>query len=399
MDDAETERLLKAFPGSKRAAQGVILKLDDEHTFHVLSVRPQAESAGLDVRESFFIPFCAKSEILRLRSLRGPHDYLLRIRAEAIVNSPRTVRVMMKRRELFEATGRPWALTHYYHSLDSFHKIYINNLQKAASKALKSIPSGLVPITEANAACIGSLTGEVVVVSESLYHFYYFMTIAVYGGKLELAFADRINALLIAFRIMNEAESLDFDLDQRGILPLKIERRLQVLVHDQMQFTFGHEYAHLLCGHASTGTIAMSGDSADARTFSHGLEFEADAHAIRLVQHNALTEGRIAHAGLSVLVFLTLLHRLKGIYSLRPLPVSETHPDPIDRLWAIRGFLGQRSPLDDNEIKGILADCTQLLDAFPHLLASANREDILTFYGSIYLPSYIGNPKLDRIDF
>ena len=399
MTEEEIARILQAVPGARRAANGVLLQTEDGNSLHILSVRPTAELKELQPHEYFFADFCSISEILRLRSLRNAYDYLLRLRAEAIADSPRAVRVMMKRRELYEATKRPWALTHYYHSLDGFHKSYIDYLPRTQAKKLKAIPSGLVPITEANAACVASLAGEVVVVSESLYHFFYFMNIAVFGENLEVAMADRVNSLLIAYRIMNESEALDFDLDPRGLLPPKVEAKVRELAFDQMQFTFGHEYAHYLCGHISCGDVPMPGDRTEARTFAHDLEFEADAQAVRLVQQSAGAMRRVAHGALFVLIFLDTLYCLKQQHTLRPLPVSETHPSPVDRLWALQKTLGARSPMTDGDIRHALDVCGQLIEAFPWLLKSADRPDVLTFYGSIYLPSYMGKPKLDRIDF
>jgi len=226
MDEEEVERLLKAFPGSKRAAQGVLIDLPGGNVFHVYGRTQKKELEGLTAQEQMLMPFCAKSETLRLRNLRSPYDYLLRVRAEAIADSPRMVRVMAKRRRLFEATGKAWALTHYYH------------------------------------------------------------------------FADQI-----------------------------------------------------------------------------------------------------ALAGMSVLVYVSMLMRLKKSYTLKTLPVSETHPDPIDRLWALTDYLGTRSPLNKAEVNHMLVVGEQLLEIFPRLLHSAARADLLTFYGSIYLPGSFKRMKVDRIDF
>ncbi len=399
MNENEIARLLQAIPGAKRAKNGVLLQTEDGNTFHIQGVLSAAETEGLNPDEHFFVAFCARREILRLRAIRNAHDYLLRMRAMAIVDSPRTVRVMRKRREIYESAGRPWALMHYYHSLDTFHKAYIDLLPRAQAKRLKSIPSGLLPITEANAACVASLVGEVVVVSESLCHFYYFMTLAVFGKNFEIAMADRVNALLIAYRLMNQVEALDFDLDPRGVLPSKTEEKIQTLVFDQMQFTFGHEYAHYLCGHVSSTSVSLPGSQAAARTFSYDLEFEADIQAINILRQTPSAAQRVAQGGMFALIFLDLLYRLKEQHGLRPLPVSETHPAPIDRLWALHRTLRSRSPMSAKDIEHSLAVCTQLVDAFSKLLESAPRADVLTFYGFIYLPSYIEKRKIDRIDF
>lgn len=397
MKQDDVDFLLKAFPGSRRAAEGIIVKVDDSQSLHLYGIRKL--DADLDEYENTLLPFCSKNEILRLRQLRNGYDYLLRLRVNAIAESARAVRVMRKRRELFEISGRAWALTHYYHTYDGFHKSYISHLQKASAKRIKTVPSGLIAITEANAASIGSLLGDVVIVSESLYHFYYFMTIAVYGEMFDISFTDRAFAVLIAFRIMNEAESADFDLDPRGNFSPLIEASLRSQVHSQMQFTFGHEFAHVICGHTETGKVVVSKDGAEARMFNYGMEFEADIQAINNIRRDGQTFDNVARGGLSVMIFLNLLKQLKDHYPLRPLPVSETHPDPETRLWTLLSSLASASPLGTVEIENALEESVSLIGAFPDILESTGRSDPLTFYGSIYLPTYSGKMRLDRIDF
>jgi hypothetical protein len=111
----------------------------------------------------------------------------------------------------------------------------------------------------------------------------------------------------------------------------------------------------------------------------------------------------MAYAGMSAMIFVHLLRRLKDTYGLRPLPVSETHPTPLDRIRALHASLGKRSSISTKAIDDMLAISEQLFRAFPYLLKGheVNRPDleILTFYGSIYLPSYTQRIKEDRIDF
>lgn len=99
------------------------------------------------------------------------------------------------------------------------------------------------------------------------------------------------------------------------------------------------------------------------------------------------------------MIFLNLLQQLKDHYPLRHLPVSETHPDPETRLWTLLSSLASASPLSTAEIENALEESVSLIGAFPDILESTGRSDPLTFYGSIYLPTYSGKMRLDRIDF
>ena len=127
LSDEFIQNILQTVPGSKKAAQGVLVPTEDGF-LHLKGMTPKKETEGLSIEERFFSPFCSKKEIIRLRSINGPHDYLLRLRANAINDSPRAVRVMVSRREKYEESGRPWSLSHYYHSKDYYHKSYIKLL-------------------------------------------------------------------------------------------------------------------------------------------------------------------------------------------------------------------------------------------------------------------------------
>lgn len=407
MDDSRIEKLLATVPGAKRAAQGIVLPLEDGAFFHVLNVHDANAIDGLTHDEQFFVAFCTKKEIIRLRELRGAHDYLLRIRANAIVDSPRVVRVMTARRNAFERAGRPWSLTHYYHSKDEYHKSYIRNLKRLDAKALRKIPSGLAFVPEVNALCINSIVGAVVIASESLEHFYYFMTIAFYGAQLGIKIGDRANALLIAVRIVNGAEALDFDIDPRGSLGHELERTIKRLVNAQMQFTFGHEYAHLLCGHLASNDISGQINSTESdcvrleslRAYNHEFEYQADYFALKHIEHNDGAFRDVSEGAFFVLIYLHFLHEIRALCGLKSFSVSITHPEPKDRIFALQNNLGKKSLFNDEIVEDLFLVSAQLSEILAHHLKYGPREDILTFYGSIYLPSYISKPKVDRIEF
>ena len=157
------DELLKSIPGSRKAKEGVIFPLHTPDSFpkdaftedelngrimgemfdgyyHLRRIFSDKEMEGLKKGEQFYLEFCSKNEIRRLREIKGPHEYLLRIRCESIADSARAVRVFSARRASFESSGRPWSLTHYYHSKDQHHKSYIALLEPSKRRKLKSIP-------------------------------------------------------------------------------------------------------------------------------------------------------------------------------------------------------------------------------------------------------------------
>jgi len=406
MEELKIKELLATIPGSKRAANGVIIPGEDGTFFHAVNIIKKEEMDGLTEEESFFIGFCAKSEIIRLRSLRTPHDYLLRIRAYAIVDEMRAYRVMLARKQKYTATGKPWSLSNYYHTKDYYHKSYINRLFSRDSKRLKRLPAGLAFIQEANAICMRSLLGDVVVVSESLEYFYYFMTIAFYGENFSIPIQDRSHALLIAARIMNGSEALDFEIDPRGSLPDEIERNLQELVSAQMEFTYGHEFSHHLLGHTDLPEIklmAVHGSTNQTTpenmiVYSHDLEFEADLHALKKIEHDKKAFPLITMGAFSVFLYLNFLEEAHRSLGIKRFSVSSTHPAPIDRLWHLHRCLGVKSPSSDSSLNECLGVSQELSKMFVADVMRG-RSDALTFYGSVYLPSYTKRMRTDRIEF
>lgn len=174
--EAEARLFLDTVPGSRRAATGVIVDRRDGRSHHIMGlIRPDPE---LTERENLDLAYASKNEVVRLRELRTPHDYLLRVRLEAIAASPRAVRTFRKRRAQFEERGRRWTLTEYYNAQNTDAKRYVSRLSRPDQRIVKAIPYELAPIDEANAVARKTVLGDVLMVAENLRYFYYFMNIA-----------------------------------------------------------------------------------------------------------------------------------------------------------------------------------------------------------------------------
>jgi len=398
MNEEEIQKLLKAYPGSRRTASGVCIG-DETASFYITGFGQRDDD--LTDGEQFFAAFCSKKEIIRLRELKSAHDYLLRFRANAIVDSPRLVRVMSARREKFESGKRSWTLSDYYSTLNSVPKKYIQRLNRKERKIVKSVPYGFAPLAEANALCLKSLVGEVIIVSEALRHFYYFMTICLHGERYGIELADRADAGLIGLRIMVGSEAQDFDIDPRGVLPPRTEAAIRQHVDSMIEFTFGHEYGHLLCNHLpSDEQTAVSLHNAELRTYQHNQEYEADLHPLRMVSGDRSAQGIMARAAYNVFLYLHLIELLTCECSDIPsLSVSETHPAPLDRLRKLREMLGDRDQPTRHRIGFAIRAVRQMRDILLDRMRVSHRDDVLTFYGSIYMHGLGGKERRDRIDY
>ncbi|MGG2103319.1 hypothetical protein [Stenotrophomonas sp. NRRL B-14846] len=396
----EMQRALLQFPGARRAANGgVLLPLEDGGFYHVQDIVNTSSLQGLTANEQFFAAFCSRTEILRLRELRNGHDYLLRLRANALVDSPRGVRVMRARRQAFESSGRPWSLSAHYHAFDAHHKSYISLLSRAHQKQLRSLPCGMAWIPEMNAMCVRSLAGDMIVASENLEHFYHFMTLGFFGADLGVPLIDQLHALLIAARIARGSEAADFDIDPRGQLDPPLAREIHKRVRAQMQFTFGHEFAHLLRGHLEQDDIQVTG-AGEARTYAHALEFEADEYAIRHIEHDREARAAVASSATTVMLYLEFLNQIADLCGMQAMALSGSHPTPLHRLQRLHAALGKLSPLAGaSQIDALIEHTLAMAGRMRQFVEQSPRADIMTFHGSAYLPSYRPKQLRDRIDF
>lgn len=392
MTEEEIRLMLEQFPGSKRAVDGIIIENDDGSLFHLTGMRRL--DPDLHPSEDFFRDFCTKNEILRLRSLRTAHDYLLRVRAEAIADSPRAVRTFRKRRALFEQKGRRWSLMDYYSAQNRDAKRYVARLARPHKKRIYKTAYGLAPINEANAIARNSLLGDVVIVSENLRYFYYFMNIAMYGQALGLDILDCVDSAVIALRIMRGSESFDFDLDPRGTLPPHLEKQFQMMTARQMEFTFGHEFAHLIEGHLTEQSKPI-----DTRVYAFECEFAADRQAVLLAGTDKNTRSMLAMGAYDVLLYLHFLESTSARGMLPKFSVGVTHPPALERLRSVLDGVDSKVGAYRTIIEARIKKIQLIIDFAEKRIEYSDRPDLLTFYGSMYLPNYTRRLLEDRIEF
>jgi hypothetical protein len=396
MDEEQIEQFLKSIPGARRAAKGVILETEDGffHATGVLTLDPE-----LRQDEAQFVGFCAKNEILRMRNLRNAHDYLLRFRAMAIADAPRMQRVFTSRREAFERNGRVWSLSAYYDTQNEAPKAYVANLPKRSRHLVKGIPSGFAPVREVNALCLKSILGEIVVVSEALRYFYYFMMVYLHGAHYGMSSDDGLRAGLIGIRTIIGSESLDFDIDFRGALPQPTEGIIQRQVNRMIQFTFGHEYSHFLLNHLSDPRSVSDADDQTLKTYSHTHEYEADLQAIKSVS-DGRHRAEVSMAAYNVFLCLHLIELLSDDHPEIPtFSVSNTHPKPLERLRSVREGLGDRNQPERGELGQAIKAVRDKKQFLSDAIKTIDQPDLLSQYGSVHMLGLGGKPGVDRIDF
>ena len=403
MKKTDLDKIFEKVPDARKVADGYILG-DENVQFHVFGVHTSEEIEGLDPNETFYLPFCNREEILKIRNQKTSSDYLLWLRAEAIADSPRAVRVFRKR-----AKGKEdWSLTKYYNDTYPYAKDYLSLAGRRFKEKVEKIPAGMVFINEVNAMCIKSKFGNVIVVNESLSYFLYYMNLVFIGHALGIKSDDTSATLAIAVRIMLGSEAMDFELDPRGTPPVEIHEKINTYTNMQLMFTFGHEYSHHTLNHlieSSEREIRLDNGAHIERghrnvkiyTYKHRKEYEADLQAIQNIKNNNHTRALLADSAFLLFIYLDILDHVYQVLSLRQ-SVSLTHSKPLDRLWHLRRRLKSNIGASRETIESYL----RAADTIKEVLSTEwipYRIEQLERYGSVYLPSYKTKILIDRFDY
>lgn len=372
---------------------------------HLEYVYPRSDIRGLQPEMALHYPICTVEEILRMQNPRSADDQLLLFRANVIADNSRLKRVFLRRREI---QGRSWSLTSHF-SQTRFQR-YLEDLPPGKRQRCAQVPAGFAFLREPNGACVRTDHGDLIVISEALEKYLYFMNIFLFESEVPLI--DRLSALLIASRTMLLLESPDFDLDPRGHLPVQVHRGLKATVDLQMQFVIGHEYGHLLLRHLDR---SIAGDPPfgvipsyiknryQYYTPKQTQELEADLAALLdpILGDGALLE-RLTGAiwfFLGLEVYYGVMRSVKG-----SVKTSKTHPPPVERIWALYGSVRLARPSLESKLPSS-ENLQKIIDEVMRLKGTLLTEflpyhkDVFEFYGSLYLPSFRGPALVDRFDY
>ena len=364
----------------------------------------------LEVQKLFYKPFCSDAEIERIFNVRNAHDYLLKLRADTIADHMRLFRVYRNR-----ALKNPnnWSLTHSF-SQKVFQR-YLSLLDAESRKICKKVSAGFVFSNDPNGACIKTSYGNIVVVSNALEYFLFYMNM----GHLDLGFQVpthvRLASQRVAIRTMLKTEALDFDMDPRGIIPSGLVQKNNSLVNRQILFIVGHEYAHHILGHLhQNATVAQpifarlhneSEDKHIERFYNNSeqQEFDADFSSLSFIKAktNPKTWGKIVYATLLWFTYLEIYQQVSDqLFPTSPWKIR-THPEPLERLHRIYNVFGDGAEVTQEAVDEMLKQIATWKEFFQEDVA-VNTE-IYEMYGSVYLDKpnteWRGRELRDRVDY
>lgn len=356
-------------------------------------------------KRAFYRPLCRKEDIDRIMDVKNAKDYLLKLRADTIIDHMRLYRVYL----------RKYRSTKNWNFEESFEKkhfdIVLNSLSKENREKCRSITMGNTFSTEPNGCICTTDYGPIITIDDSLSYFLEFTNLALIPfSTKEVPLNIRFKALIIAIRIMMKNETLDFELDPRGIIPYKIKTEVHSFILSQLRFVAGHEFAHHLLGHVSSAKIKekkimrkfFSSSSNEKTekfyTYLQKQEFDADEGAINFQKCSEKERKKLISAALLFFAGLAVYESVEQFFY--PPINTPDHPPAIDRFDALVNKFIQ----DKEEIKKIskMREFTLFWQKNMVDYASLHPE-IFEFYGSIYLAEpntkWRGRALVDRVDY
>lgn len=362
----------------------------------------------VEIQKHFFYPICNKSEIDRIFNVQSAADYLLKLRAETIVDHMRLFRVYRNKALRDE---KNWSLEGSFN--DAHYKSVLRKLPPEARSLCQNVSYGDIFSNSPNGMIFPTDYGPVTTISESLKFFLKFSHLALLDFGTNIPFHVRLNSLRIAIRVMLKTEAMDFLMDPRGIVPNKIASAIHAPIPLQMQFIAGHEFAHFVLGHLSDSNLieqpvfyAMSERDVEYKPIkvynsAQKNEFEADLQAILLPTYSARKRGELLHAALLWFGCLELYQSVCDVMFPQSSWTYQTHPTARERYENLltniptpKGFLSQHW----QEFPKLLEQMTKLLQED----VSRNFE-AYEMYGSTYLDEpntqWRGRELIDRVDY
>lgn len=365
----------------------------------ILDKIPIKEFDDLSNEETFFYPLCSKEEIKRIFNPKTAFDYLLKIRAENIVDNIRLHRLFISKRK----NSENWSFSEY---IDTKHfKEYLSFVSKKTRDKCLNIPHGLIHYNETNGFCQKTPYGNIIVISEALKFFLYHMNLFVLGKQLGVPEKDTMASFWIGIRTLLGTEPLDFELDSRGEIPKEIDKEVLNSTNWQLRFIVGHEYAHHYLGHLDKSRVkkvsSILNDNQNRElsiySYSHQKEYDADFNAINSVTRKDHKDS-LAMSAFYFFIFLDLFETVLEFMYPKSNSSMGSHPKPINRIWKLNESLGAKTGIKRKDME----DYIEWLAPFKSDLI----KNILPFeidkiesYSSIYLPSYKKDFKYDRLDY
>lgn len=364
------------------------------------------EEVSIEHQKVFYNPVCNKEEIERIFSIQTPKDYLLKLRADTIVDHMRLFRVYRNRalaNELNWSLEKSFATSHY--------KNFLKNLNSDKKRLCKATTYGNVFSTEPNGAVYNNEYGNIITISDSLQYFFKFMNLGLLEFGKAVPFEIALNSIRIAIRVMLQSEALDFLMDPRGRVPYELSQKIHAPITYQMQFIAGHEFSHLILGHLENeklcikpmikGIFSSREDYGNQKFYNHSQkqEFDADIKSIEFGNYKYDEKQKVFEAALLWFASLDLYEAIEN-YIIPPIGL-QSHPPARDRFENLLEKIPMHKSYDYEPWKELITLIQELKKYFVNEIGF--HMDEYEMYGSFYLDKpntkWRGKELIDRKDY
>lgn len=363
---------------------------------------------NIDFQKMSYRGICSQQEVNRIFDMKDGSDYLLKLRADTILDHMRLYRVYLHKIRKNESN---WSLEKSF-STEHYSSV-LNKLNDEHKKKCLSVSYGDIFSNDPNGLIFNTEHGVVTTISESLNYFLLFSQLAILNFESKVPLNVRHNSLRIAIRTMLKTESMDFDIDPRGIIPNNILRTLSPLISRQKQFIAGHEFSHYILGHLDNKNLidqpvffAITPNDEEykpQKVFNNSQknEFEADIQAILLPNYSEHERAEILDSALLWFGCLELYQAARDVMCPVGFGQYQSHPSARDRFENLITNIPSPKIYESYRLNKF----HDTIDGFKKFL----QEDIsrnfegYEFYGSVYLSKpntkWRGKQLIDRVDY
>jgi len=349
-------------------------------------------------------PFCNSDDIKRIFNVSNVEDYLLKLRAEVVVDNMRLFRIIRNRYIQNEET---WDFSDHF-SEEEFEDYILSIPTEYAEKA--NLTKGFIFSNDANGSIMRTDFGDIICISEALRYFLFYMNLTFLDFGIEVPDSVRYRSLMIGIRTMLKTETLDFEQDPRGIIPEELEKSINHIVSHQLQFIIGHELSHHFLNHLDKSkTVKRSFyrlfenekselDENEFYNYSQEQEFEADKFTLNLLKETNSLDSYYVQGAISFFGYLEIFESVSD-YLFPASSSYQSHPDPDKRYERI--IKDYKEYIDEKFIATFIESVQGYKNAIMKEIGF--EVDKYEMYGSHYLaePNTVwrGRQLIDREDY
>lgn len=361
-----------------------------------------------DEKRGWYSGLCSNEEIEHILHIQNAQDYILKLRADAIVDSIRLTRVFTHLRRYYK---EKWSLSSYFRAYEYGS---VRSKMSPEHRALcEQVACGSLIESEANGLIFDSPFGICSTYSYSLRYFSKFALLALLPFEKDVPASVRMNAMRISVRTMLQREALDFIVDPRGIIPKNIAQRLQYIYVTQMEFLVGHEYSHLINGDLTRENLVERSlihshfkDQTDYKLIntynsSQKQEFAADLGSLSYPLWKADEYDWLYYCTMLWFSILAIYEAVEN--TLFPPIGYQSHPGAKARYDNILNNAKRPTDFDEELYVKFLPERVSEWEEIMIEDASLNFDDLYNMYGSVYLAApntkWRGRELKDRVDY